>query len=140
MRNKVWIVAGGLLAGWLAGACAYRLVPGPLVPLQEDRQGQGSEVADDGTVTYHIERLRISLRPLQDEELNRQFPYLSAGGKFSVNPYTYGNWIPEGAARTPTRFTIFMLKVENYAFPKVIVNPQSMHLRAQNGRTKKMAE
>jgi hypothetical protein len=36
--------------------------------------------------------------------------------------------------RTPSRFAVFLLEVENYAFPKVIVDPLKASLTSQNGR------
>ena len=135
MRWSVWILLGTLATGILVYSCAYRLVADPLAPLDEREQGEGSEVSDDGTVTYHIDRLRISLKPLSDEELNRQFAHVSGEGRLSTNPYTFGDWKPEGASRTPSRFTVFLLEVENYAFPKVLLHPLKMSIHAQNGRT-----
>lgn len=130
------LVSIGLLAVTGLGLnCGYRLAAGPLRPLSESGQGQGAAVADDGAVTYHIERLKISLRPVFDDELNRQFPQLSQEGRRSTNPYTFGDWKPEGMNRTPSRFTVFLLAVENYAFPKVIVNPLKASVQAENGRT-----
>ena len=116
MRNILWVAAGAvLLASSLGSGCAYRLIPGPLAPLPEGEQAEQATVADDGTVTIHIDRFRVSLRPIDDDELNRRFPARSRAGKHSVNPYTFGNWIPEGASRTPEKFTVFLLVVENYA-------------------------
>ena len=92
-------------------------------------------VADDGTVTYTYERLEISLRPMTDEELNRQFVHASKGGIESTNPYTYGDWIPRGEEGTPPRFTVFLLTVKNYTFPKILVDPSNVLITAQNGRT-----
>lgn len=115
--------------------CAYRLVPGPLKPLSETEHGENVSVADDGTVTHHIARFRVSLRPMTDEEMNRQFSQYSAARENSLNPYTYGDWIPAGETRTPARYTIFYLKVENYSYPKVLVSPLNMTLSSGNGRT-----
>ena len=127
-------LAAVLLAAALATGCAYRLLPGPLKPLPEVRHGENVSIADDGTVTHHIERLRVSLKAMTDEEVNRQFPQYSGDEENSLNPYTYGNWIPQGETRTPSRFTIFFLKVENYSFPKVLIDPQNMTMGSGNGR------
>ena len=127
-----------LLSAWVAlvcaYSCAYRLVPGALLPLDEAAQGAGVIVEDDGTVTQHLDRLRVGLRPLTDEELNRQFGAVSALGTESTNPYTYGNWVPEGAASTPRRFAVFLLSVDNYEYPKVLIDPLKVEVRTQNGR------
>ena len=106
------------------------------MPFGEEALGGagGIEVADDGTVTHNIERLRVSLRPMTDDELNRQFPPHAHGGKLSDNPYTYGTWIPEGQTRTPAKFTVFFLQVENYEFPKVLVKPLRTIMTSQNRR------
>jgi hypothetical protein len=70
---------------------------------------------------------------MTDEELNRLFPVESSEGEDSTNPYTYGNWKPRGAIKAPKRFTVFRLQVKNYAYPKVLVDPQKMLLIALNG-------
>ncbi|MFC1526335.1 hypothetical protein ACFL6X_05950 [Candidatus Latescibacterota bacterium] len=122
------------LLGTLAASCAYRLIAGPLSPLEETHQMAGATVADDGTVTQHLGRLRVSLRPVTDDELNRQFAMASSQGAESTNPYTYGNWVPEGAAAPPQRFAVFVLALENYEYPKVLVDPANTEVRTQNGR------
>jgi len=127
----LWIL---LMGGLLLSACAYRLHSGPLKPLPEDSQGADMKVADDGTVTYIRDRLEISLRPMTDDELNRQFASASKGGNLSTNPYTFGDWKPMGEQRTPSRFTVFRLSVKNYTYPKVLVDPMKIHLVAKNKR------
>ena len=92
------------------------------------------EVRDDGTVAYVYERLEISLRPLTDAELNRTFAPESSKGAESTNPYTYGNWTPLGDSWTPPRFTVFLLRAKNYAYPKIRVNPQKVTLLSENRR------
>ena len=114
--------------------CAYRYAVGPLVPLGEETQGPRMSVADDGTVAYTYERLEISVRPMTDAELNRQFANASRGGMESTNPYTYGDWIPRGEKITPSRFTVFLLTVKNYTFPKIVVDPSKVLITTQNGR------
>ena len=114
--------------------CAYRLAVAPLVPLEKAKQISGMKVSDDGTVTYVRGRLEISLRPMSDEELNRQFPKASREGRKSTNPYTFGDWKPRGGGKTPNRFTVFRLKVKNYAYPKMKVDPLSMKILSDNGR------
>jgi len=79
-------------------------------------------VADDGTVTFFQGRLEIALRPVTDEELNRQFAAYSTAGPHSTNPYTYGNSRVGKLRETPRRFTVFTLSVKNYEFPKVLLN------------------
>lgn len=122
-----------MLLGVLVHACAYRVVAGPLKPLATGNQG--GEVQDDGTVIYRLDRLEVSLKPMSDEELNRQFPQTTGPGRKSLNPYTYGDWKPDGASQVPPRFSVFLLEVENYEFPKVLLNPLQMRIESQNGRT-----
>lgn len=134
MRRMTGMAIGVLVVGWVLAGCAYRVTSGPLMPLPEEQQMASTEIADDGTVTHSINRLEISLRPMRDEELNRQFPNLSDDGKDSANPYTYGNWTPHGAQETPSRFTVFLLQVENYEFPKVVIDPAAITMESPNGR------
>jgi hypothetical protein len=135
MRRAIWVALGLVLTGgWLLCGCAYRVSTGPLAPLPDDQQMPGSEIADDGSVTHSIQRLEVRLRPMRDEELNRQFPQLSDDGNNSGNPYTYGNWMPRGAVETPSRFAVFELEVENYEFPKVLIDPTAITMQSANGR------
>lgn len=126
-----WIL---LIGNLLLSACAYRLYSGPLKPLPEDSQGTDMSVADDGTVSYVRGRLEIGLRPMTDDELNRQFASASKGGNRSTNPYTFGDWKPMGEQRTPSRFTVFRLSVKNYTYPKVRIDVVKMRLVAANKR------
>jgi hypothetical protein len=101
-----------LLAAVLSSAgCAYRYYATALKPLGEAQQGTGRTVADDGTVTFTQGRLEVSLRPMTDEELNRQFSAMSHGGPRSTNPYTFGDSKVFRTDETPQRFTVFRLKV-----------------------------
>ena len=99
-------------------------------------------MGDDHSLTFILDRLEITLRPLTPEALNRQFPASSAAppGFYqdpafsSTNPYTYGEWLPPGEEGAPSRFAVFHLRVKNYAFPKVRVDPAGIYLAAANGR------
>ena len=113
------------------GAFGYRTFSGPVQPAPEEAQGKGVAVMDDGTVKHSLGRLEIGLRPMTDEELNRQFQIASKEG---VNPYTYGDWRPSGEKWTPSRFTVFRLRVKNYEFPKMEVDPLKAEIVASNGR------
>lgn len=119
---------------FLSGGCGYRYFATPLEPASGEQQGPTMTVSDDGTVTYTQERLEISLRPMTDEELNRQFSSMSKQGNKSTNPYTYGDWHQQGNTWTPARFTVFRLKVKNYTYPKVEVDPAKITIVAENGR------
>jgi len=124
-----------LVLSLTGSGCSYRYYVGDLKPLNEELQGEGRTVADDGTVTYVHERLEISLRPMSDDELNRQFSAYSNEGTRSTNPYTFGNSEIFRTGETPQRFTIFRLRIENYEYPKVYLNPMKIHLTTGNGRT-----
>ena len=118
----------------------YRHFAGPILP--EHKQGPGFVVGDDRSVTFQLDRLEIILVPVTDETLNRQFAAVSSVGKglYSIpshtplNPYTYGDWTPPENAAPPPRFTVFHLKVKNYAFPKVQIEPARIYLTSTNGR------
>lgn len=114
--------------------CAYRPWAGDLKPLEESQQPvQGVAVEDDGTVIFAKGRLEISLRPLTDEELNRQFSASSHSGPRSTNPYTFGNSQYYRTGETPRRFTVFRLAVKNYEYPKVRLAGEVV-LESRNGR------
>ena len=131
MKNLLIPALAGLL---LLTGCSYRYYAEALKPLSEAEQGEGKTVADDGTVTHTQGRLEISLRPMTDEELNRQFASFSRDGADSRNPYTFGNstWFRTGD--TPQRFTVFRAFVSNYQYPKVYVDPESIYITTSNGR------
>lgn len=118
---------------FLALGCA-RYFPGAVQPLPEARQPSGTTVQDDGTVSQARERLQISLRPRSDAELNRVFAANSIGGARATNPYTFGDWKPPGERVTPQRFTVFLLQVKNYQYPKVRIDPGLAVLRSGSGR------
>lgn len=122
-----------LLLGALLTACAYRPWAGNLIPMAEDQQLSGLAVADDGTVTFTQGRLEIRMRPMNDEELNRQYATYSQSGPRSTNPYTFGNSSYFRTGETPRRFTVFKLSVKNYEFPKVRL-AGDMILKTENGR------
>jgi hypothetical protein len=122
----------GIVAVLLSSSCAYRPFVGPWVPL--DDQGQAMEVFDDGSVVFRRDRLEVTLRPLTDEELNRQFAEASADGHKSTNAYTYGDLTFSGPDSTKARFTVFQVSVKNYSFPKVRVDPAKAVIEAANGR------
>lgn len=109
-----------------------RYFAGPLRPA--DQQQLQMTINDDGSVTYALERLEIILQPVTDAQLNRQFAAVSQEGAESTNPYTFGNWTPPGEDWTPRRFTVFRLRVSNYQFPKVMLDPERMEISTSSGR------
>ncbi len=125
---RMWV----LLVAASATGCAYPYVAGPLRPASA--QASGVTLADDGTVTYTRERLEVSVRPMTDDELNRQFVAADAAPSAMANPYTFTAARPGADGRQPQRFTVFRLGVKNYAFPKVRIDPARIVLRTANGR------
>jgi len=138
--------SGVLFAVAAISACGlqlgYRRLAGPIEPAAQPNAAR-YVVGDDGSVTYVRDRLEIGLTPMTLEMLNRQFPDHSkrpagfhAANPYEVvgNPYTYGDWTPPGTDAVPDRFTVFLLKVKNYEFPKVLVDPASISIDAANGR------
>ena len=121
-RFSAWACIWVLLAG-----CG-RYFGGPIQPAPEDSQSVHMVVQDDGSVTYMYERLEIGLRPMTDAELNRQFVGHSQKGAASTNPFTYGDWTPMGEKWTPPKYTVFLLKVKNYAYPKMKIDPSRAKL------------
>ncbi len=123
----LWM-AGILLA--LSGCGRY--FPQDLQPVIQ--QANGMTVNDDGSITYTLDRLAINLKPMTDAELNRQFPAASSGGAAAVNPYTFGDWVTPGEDWTPSRFTVLQLKISNYQYPKVVIDPLKATILSANNR------
>ena len=123
-----------LLVGLVFPGCSYRYYAEDLKPLSEAEQGANKTVADDGTVSYRQARLEISLRPMTDAELNRQFSVYSNEGAESRNPYTFGNSTYFRTGDTPQRFTVFRMYVSNYEYPKVYLDPKKVYITTSNGR------
>jgi len=118
----------------LFSGCSHRYYAEDLKPVSEAEQGENKTVADDGTVAYKQARLEISLRPMTDEELNRQFSAYSSEGADSRNPYTFGNSTYFRTGETPQRFTVFRAFVSNYEYPKVYLDPTQVYITTSNGR------
>ena len=128
MRNILLSFALGIV---LFG-CGYRYYAGPVRPAEV--QPESMSIADDGTVTFSQDRFEVRLKPMSDEELNRQFFNDSQAGPRSTNPYTFGNTVFWGEDQERHRFTVFRLSVKNYAYPKVKIDPARIVLRASNKR------
>lgn len=123
------------LAIWamsVLGGCGYHHYAGPLQP--HGQQASSMTVADDGSVTYLQGRLEVRLRPVTDDELNRQFGSQSEGGAKATNPYTYGDTEFYQGKKKRQRFTVFSLNVKNYEYPKVRVDPQMIQAHTSNKR------
>ena len=132
MRNVLWVAACAVaLTGCVSkvGERRFATTPEP-TPVQND----GMAVLDDGSIVFTKDRLEISLQVLRDDFLNRQFAATSSRGVESTNPYTFGDWKPWGQDWTPQRFTVVLLKVKNYEFPKVFIDPNALLISASNTR------
>ena len=124
--------------------CGHYLIPGRFQPLevaqqQTDIQGSSMKILDDGTVTFVQNRLEVSVRPMTDEEINRQFPAESTNAsgpadELPSNPFTYGNWIDPRTGKAPQRLSTFKITVKNYEYPKVKFDPLMVTVESANGR------
>lgn len=106
-----------------------------LAPLDEGSPIEGAQytVQEDGTVSYEWSGMRVEVKPMTDDELNEMFPDESTKGKYSTNPYTYGNWIDPRLGYTPNRFTVFRVSIFNRTFPKVMIDPSEVILETDRG-------
>lgn len=111
--------------------CGYSYYSEPLQPLGS--QAPHLEVQDDGGVHFTQGRLEVRVRPMTEDELNRRFQSASVQGVHSTNPYTYGN-AERPEQESEDRFTVFLLSVKNYEYPKVLIDPMQIALYADNGR------
>lgn len=128
LRHVLVLILAALL---LVTGCSYRYYVSELKPLSEAAQGEGKIVADDGSVIFARDRLEIRMRPMTDDELNRQF---SAATEQGINPFTFNNARMFRTNETPKRFTVFLLSVKNYEYPKIHLDPSNVHIEAENGR------
>lgn len=135
MRPRIPLCQAAAVCILAVAGCAYRYFAEPLEPAADMAAAPQMQVSDDGTVTFVRDRLEISLRPVTDEELNRQFAVHSQQGIFSANPYTFGNWADPEVGHGEPRFTVFRVKIKNYMFPKLRLDPLTTRITAQNGRT-----
>jgi hypothetical protein len=140
---RIWTAIS--IAGLLFSGCDYRLgfrhFAAPITPSAQ-HAGADFVVGDDGSITFLKDRLEVRVTPMTADELNRHFSTASVGKKgfaepnpyvTADNPYTFGDWTPPGEKRPPERFTVFLLGVKNYAFPKVQLDPGNMSIVSTNG-------
>ncbi|MBT6628950.1 MAG: hypothetical protein HOB49_18190 [Gemmatimonadetes bacterium] len=133
MSTRTLMRLGAILcAFWALGGCAFQPFAGPLLP--QGAQNDGMTVHDDGSVVYQLDRFEVTLRPVTDDELNRNFAAASVGETSSTNAYTFGDTQSPGLDSTRQRFTVFHAAVKNYSYPKVRVDPVRTVLVAGNGR------
>lgn len=132
--RPVWRCQGLAAAGLLlaAMACGYYRWAGPLYPAETVAPEAG--VTEEGEARWGRDGIEVRIKALSHEELDRQFASRSAAGRYSTNPYTFGDtrfW--DGKAERE-RFTVFRLSVTNEGFAKVKVDPARMVLRTADGQ------
>ena len=84
---------------------------------------QDITVGEGGLVTWELEGLRIAVEHMTDHDLNAMFPNESNQGQYSINPYTYGDYVDPALGYVRTRFTVFRVTVTNQDFAKVAMQP-----------------
>lgn len=144
MKNKILYL---LLFTVLLAACGhklgYRHFAEPILPIGTPERPNEFVIGDDHSITFIKDRLEVSLIPMTVDMLNRQFSeysyqpkgfYQPSPYEQPTNPYTYGDWKPLWEEEMPERFTIFLVKVKNYSYPKVWLNPYTIEIVAPNGR------
>ena len=95
-----------------------------VVSLLPGEQGeQGITVGEGGLVTCDMEGMRIAVEHMSDHELNGMFPNESNQGQYSINPYTYGDYVDPALGYVRTRFTVFRVTVTNQDLAKVAMQP-----------------
>lgn len=107
-----------------------------LVPAAQEAGADSGEYAvlESGAISYELSGLRLEVKPLTDGELNALLPDESQKGRYSTNPYTYGNWVDPRLGHTPNRFAVFEVKIYNRTFPKVMMNPLEATLQTDRGQ------
>ncbi|MEW6750450.1 MAG: AgmX/PglI C-terminal domain-containing protein [Candidatus Latescibacterota bacterium] len=131
MGTRAWV------GGRLAAACLLWLLALPgcslLFPPRSERTSLlvpqpaqvGAEYEVRGSrVTYVTEGLRLEVEPLGDRELNQLFGDESAQGRYSTNPYTFGDQVDRAVGYVPSRFTVFRVTVHNLSLPRVELRPE----------------
>ncbi|MFH1566659.1 MAG: hypothetical protein ABIL09_01575 [Gemmatimonadota bacterium] len=130
-KTPRYLLAAFAIAAIALAGCSYRYYADALKPLGEAEQGESKSVTDDGSVIYTKDRLEVRVRPMTDEELNRQFAAATERGR---NPYTHGQSTVFRTNDTPRRFTVFRISVKNYEYPKIYLNPKQVFITTANGR------
>lgn len=85
-------------------------------------------VGEDGVAAYTQEGVRIDVEYMTDQKLNELFPQESSQGKYSLNPYTYGDYLDPAVGYVRSRFTVFRVTVHNTSLAKVELRPLSCRL------------
>jgi len=104
-----------------------------LVPVINNNDPAYTLDEEMSSISYDIGNSSVSVRYMTDVELNGLFPTESSQGYYSINPYTYGNWIDPDIGYTPNRFTVFEVTVVNRAFAKMMIDPVEAVLMTDQG-------
>jgi TonB family protein len=99
----------------------------------EPGQKDSYTIGTDGTISYEIEGIRVNVKYMTDQELNNMFPEESGQGEYSINPYTYGNYIDPAVGYVRNRFTVFRVAIQNRTFAKVELDPLKAILGTDRG-------
>jgi hypothetical protein len=120
--GRLWLVAA------LASICGCGLLF--LAPIErvsllapQPVSTEGYAVGEDGSITYEMDDLQVVVEPMSDASLNRLFLEESSLGEYSINPYTFGDYVDPEVGYVRNRFTVFRITVHNRGFAKVELNP-----------------
>ena len=106
-----------------------------LLPVVESAATEGTySLQEDGAISWELAGLRLEVEHMTDAKLNALFPDESGRGKYSTNPYTYGDWIDTRLGYTPNRFTVFKVTIFNRTQPKVMLDPLAAVLETDQGQ------
>lgn len=136
---SIWTGLLILLQGCSTPGFIYEILPpvydykSYLLPGEKAVEDPAYMANEDGSITFDQGGLRVTVRHLSDEELNRRYPDVSYQERFSANPFTYGNWRDPHLGYTPIRFTVFEIEVFNPVLPKVELFPAKTALRTNRG-------
>lgn len=125
------LVPAAMILSMILTGCSFKYYAEPLKPLDEAAQGESKTVLDDGSVVFTKARLEVRIRPMLEEELNRQFAGATERG---TNPYTFGTSKVFRSNETPQRFTVFRIGIKNYEYPKVHLDPTKVYITTSSGR------
>jgi TonB family protein len=125
-RLSKWYTAGLLLAVGCSSVNNFIFPPRfERISLLHPQAGHGERYTEsaDGAISYELEGLRIEVEHMSDPELNKLFPQESSQGKYSINPYTYGDYVDPAVGYVHNRLTVFRVTVHNTSFAKVQLQP-----------------
>jgi len=136
--KKRWVIATLVVLPVLLAAGCFLYPPeirynSYLAPNLQENDPAKSLDPDTGAVIYDVGGSSVVVDYMTDAEVNALFPDDSDEGKYSTNPYTYGNWVDPDLGYTPNRFTVFSVTVINRTFPKMRLDPVEAVLITDTG-------